>query len=100
MLLEVGFLPKEEQSRHARERGNPEIPHYPGHRAWMPACAGMTDRRNPTCGKSMKITSNEKNLPLSYAFSPGAEAPGYTAAPDESGFQAPLMGRCYVARSL
>jgi hypothetical protein len=35
-----------------------------------------------------------------YAFSPGAEAPGYTAAPDESGLQAPLMGRCYVAWSL
>ncbi len=35
-----------------------------------------------------------------YAFSSGAEAPGYTAAPDESGLQAPLMGRCYVARSL
>jgi hypothetical protein len=34
------------------------------------------------------------------AFSPGAEAPGYTAAPDESGLQAPFMGRCYVARSL
>jgi hypothetical protein len=30
----------------------------------MPACAGMTDRRNYACRKSVKIADNESNLPF------------------------------------
>jgi len=64
LLSGVGFLPKEEQSRHARESGNPEIPHYTGQSAWMPACAGMTGRRNQAGRKPVKIADDEKNLPF------------------------------------
>jgi len=63
-LSGVGFLPKEEQSRHSRESGNPEIPHDTGQSAWMPACAGMTDQSNQAYRKPMKIAGDEKNLPL------------------------------------
>ena len=71
-LSGVGFLPKEEQSRHSRESGNPEIPPYTGQSAWMPACAGMTDRRDQAYGKPVTIAGDEKksNLPSEAALAP------------------------------
>ena len=42
----AGFFPKERQSRHSREGGNPVIPQSTGLCAWMPAFAGTTNGRN------------------------------------------------------
>ena len=62
VLSGVGFLPKEEQSRHSRAGGNPDIPQYTGQSAWMPACAGKTDWKpsvrkiRENCGQREKPT--------------------------------------------
>jgi len=45
------FLPKEEQSRHSREGGNPAIPHDTEHSAWMPA--GVYPERSRRAGMTI-----------------------------------------------
>ncbi len=62
-LLGVGLLPKDEQSRHSRAGRNPGIPQSTGHCAWMPACAGTTDQRNPACRKPIQLRATRKTSP-------------------------------------
>ena len=60
VLSGVDFSPQEERRRHSRAGGNPEIPQSTGLCAWMPACAGTTDRSNQACGKPGQLRITRK----------------------------------------